>query len=435
MTRFADSFAIATGGATFYRNRLKALLAKGMDPKAAEAQAFEDFRQIAEESQQSSNPNRISAQQASGAGRVILAWANTPMQYARIQKRSAQDLINGRGDWKTNVSKIVYYGAIQNLIFNALQQAVFALGFGEDEEEKDIKKNEKVYRIANGMIDSQLKGLGIGGAAVVALKTALMELGKQHAKNRPAYEEATFDLLGFSPPLGSKIQKINSGLRSFSWNMKDMKEKGFSLDNPAYLAGAQITTGLTNIPLDRVVKKINNVRGIVNEQSALWQKVALGLGWSTWDVGLGYYGGFDAAKVLTADEEKAKEIDTMKKLTKTKEQVDMLLDLGLTKKEIKALGKEQARVEKIIELQKAEVTPEVKPKAKVEDVKEEPKVKIKPKNESAERKLRRQFDSIKDENKPDQVKTLLKFGLSKKEIRDLQYEKNRVNKILELMNN
>jgi len=437
MTRFADSFAIATGGSTFYRNRVKALVGKGMEQKAAEAQAFEDFRQIAEESQQSSNPNRISQQQASGAGRVILAWANTPMQYARIQKRAGQDLINGRGDWKTNVSKIVYYGAVQNLIFNALQQAVFALGFGEDdEEEMDAKKSEKISRVANGMIDSQLKGLGIGGAAVVALKSTLMELGKQHAKDRPAYEEAVFDLLGFSPPLGSKVQKINGGLRSFSWNMKDIQSKGFSLDNPAYLAGAQITTGLTNIPLDRVVKKINSMRGIVNEQSALWQKVALSLGWSTWDVGLGYYGGFDAAKVLTPEEEKVKEIDDMKKLTKTKEQIDMLLDLGLTKKEIKALGKEQARVEKIIELQNAEAKPKEEAKVKKE-IKEEakptPEVKAKPKTESAERRLRRQFDSIKDENKPDQVKTLLKFGLSKKEIRDLQYEKNRVEKILELM--
>ena len=438
MTRFADSFAIATGGSTFYRNRVKALVAKGMEQKAAEAQAFEDFRQIAEESQQSSNPNRISQQQASGAGRVILAWANTPMQYARIQKRAAQDIANGRGDWKTNVSKIVYYGAVQNLIFNALQQAVFALGFGEDEDEEqqDAKKSEKISRIANGMIDSQLKGLGIGGAAVVAIKSALMELGKQHAKNRPAYEEAVFDLLGFSPPLGSKIQKINGGLRSFSWNMKDIKNKGLSLDNPAYLAGAQITTGLTNIPLDRVIKKLNSMRGIVSEQSSLWQKVALGLGWSTWDVGLGYYGGFDAAKVLTPEEEKVKEIDDMKKLTKTKEQVDMLLDLGLSKKEIKALGKEQVRVEKIIELQNAEANPKEEVKVK-EEIKEEtkptPKVKAKPKNESAERRLRRQFDSIKDENKPDQVKTLLKYGLTKKQIRALQYEKNRVNKILELM--
>ena len=438
MTRFADSFAIATGGSTFYRNRVKALVGKGMEQKAAEAQAFEDFRQIAEESQQSSNPNRISQQQASGAGRVILAWANTPMQYARIQKRSAQDLVNGRGDWKTNVSKIVYYGAIQNLIFNSLQQAVFALGFGEDEdeEEMDAKKSEKISRVANGMIDSQLKGLGIGGAAVVALKSTLMELGKQYSKDRPKYEEAVFDLLGFSPPLGSKVQKINGGLRSFSWNMKDIKDKGLSLDNPAYLAGAQITTGLTNIPLDRVIKKLNSMRGIVSEQSSLWQKVALGLGWSTWDVGLGYYGGFDAAKVLTPEEEKVKEIDDMKKLTKTQEQIDMLLDLGLTKKEIKALGKEQVRVEKIIELQNAEAKPKEEIKIK-EEIKEEtiptPEVKAKPKNESAERRLRRQFDSIKDENKPDQVKTLLKFGLTKKQIRTLQYEKNRVNKILELM--
>jgi len=439
MTRFADSFAIAAGGSTFYRNRVKSLVAKGMEQKAAEAQAFEDFRQIAEESQQSSNPNRISAQQASAAGRVILAWANFPMQSARIQKRAGQDLINGRGDWRTNVSKIVYYGAIQNLIFNSLQQAVFALGFGEDDEDKDAKKNDKVSRIANGMIDSQLKGLGIGGAAVLALKSTLMELGKQYAKKRPEYDEAVFDLLNFSPPLGSKVQKIRGGLRSFSWNMKDMKEKGFSLDNPAYLAGAQVVTGLTNVPLDRIAKKINNVRGIVNEQSALWQKVALGLGWSTWDLGLGYYGGFDAAKVLTAEEEKVKEIDNMKKLTKTKEQVDMLLDLGLSKQEVKALGKEQNRVEKIIELQNAEAEPkkeaEVKEEIKEETkpTKPEPTLKPKVKTVSAEARLRRQFDSIKDENKPDQVKTLLKFGLSKKEIRALKYEKNRVEKILELM--
>ena len=218
--------------------------------------------------------------------------------------------------------------------------------------------------------------------------------------------------------------------------MKDIKDKGFSLDNPAYLAGAQITTGLTNIPLDRVIKKLNSMRGIVSEQSSLWQKVALGLGWSTWDVGLGYYGGFDAAKVLTPEEERVKEIDDMKKLTKTQEQIDMLLDLGLTKKEIKALGKEQVRVEKIIELQNAEAEPKKEAKVK-EEIKEEtkptPEIKAKPKTESVERRLRRQFDSIKDENKPDQVKTLLKFGLTKKQIRELQYEKNRVNKILELM--
>jgi hypothetical protein len=141
MTRFADSFAIATGGATFYRNRIKKYIKEGMDQKLAEEKAFDDFRALAEESQQSSDPSKISLQQASAAGRVILAWANTPMQYARIQKRAAQDLLAGRGDWKTHVSKIAYYGFVQNLIFNALQQALFAIGFGDSEdEEEDAKK-------------------------------------------------------------------------------------------------------------------------------------------------------------------------------------------------------------------------------------------------------------------------------------------------------
>ena len=57
-------------------------------------------------------------------------------------------------------------------------------------------------------------------------------------------------------------------------------------------------------------------------------------------------------KVLTPEEQAVEDVITMKKETKTKEQVDMLLDLGLTKKEIKALGKEDLRVRKIIELQK-----------------------------------------------------------------------------------
>ena len=47
---------------------------------------FRDFREIAENSQQSSRTDKISQQQASDLGRVILAFANTPMQYMRIQK-------------------------------------------------------------------------------------------------------------------------------------------------------------------------------------------------------------------------------------------------------------------------------------------------------------------------------------------------------------
>ncbi len=357
LTRYADSFAIASGGSTFYRNRINKYIKEGMSKELATEKAFQDFRLIAEESQQSSSPDKISMQQASAAGRVILNWANTPMQYVRIQKRAIQDLIAGRGDAKVHMSRIAYYGVMQNLIFNAMQQALFAIGFGDDEddEEKSAAKkkqdNKKIARVANGMIDSQLKGLGIAGAGMVAVKNTLMKIYEESGKKRPEYEKAAIEALSFSPAISSKYRKIVGGLKSFSWNMKEMKQKGFSLDNPAYLAGAQIITATTNIPIDRVIKKANNIRGILSEQSQMWQKVILFGGWSTWDVGLPYYGGWDKPVEPTPAELKRQEIDVMKRDTSTTEQTQMLLDLGLDKKQIKALRYEDARVKKIIELQ------------------------------------------------------------------------------------
>lgn len=105
-------------------------------------------------------------QQASDAGRLILAFGNTPMQYARLIKKASMDLVNGRGDWKTNTSKILYYAVVQNVIFNALQNALFTMLFDDDDE----IPQDKVVRVGNGMMDSLLRGLGIGGAAASTVK-------------------------------------------------------------------------------------------------------------------------------------------------------------------------------------------------------------------------------------------------------------------------
>ena len=80
----------------------------------------------------------LSQQLRSPLGRYILAFKNTPMQYARLMKKAWLDIINGRGDFKTNLSKIIYYGVVQNLIFNALQAALgVMIGSEDDEEEND----------------------------------------------------------------------------------------------------------------------------------------------------------------------------------------------------------------------------------------------------------------------------------------------------------
>ena len=349
-TRYADSFAIASGGATFYRNRVESLVEQGVDRKAAEEQAFNDFRAIAEENQQSSSPSKISQQQRSLIGRIILQFGNTQLQYVRIQKRAVQDLVNKRGDWKSNISKIVYYGAMQNLLFNALQSGLAWALFDDDEDDEELtekNKEQKFERTINGAIDSQLKGLGIQGAVIAGVKNALMTIAEQADKKSPKFEEALDDLLSIAPALGSKIRKLKSAARTVSWNRKEIKEKGFSMDNPAYLAGAQVISAAFNIPLDRAVMKMNNMRNILNPATENWQKVALALGWSGWDVGLPYFGLAEEKPVLTETEKQTKKLFDLNK----SDQVKMLLDLGLTKKEIRALTKEDQRVKEIIKLQ------------------------------------------------------------------------------------
>ena len=58
-TQIADSFAIASGGATFFRNRVNSYVKQGYTQTEAETKAFQDFQEITEESQQSSRPDMI----------------------------------------------------------------------------------------------------------------------------------------------------------------------------------------------------------------------------------------------------------------------------------------------------------------------------------------------------------------------------------------
>ena len=281
-TQIADSFAIAMGGASFIRNRINGYMSEGMTEADAKEKAFLDFQEIAEETQQSSRPDRISQQQASPLGRIILAFANTPMQYMRLSKKAFLDLKNGRGDVKTNVTKIIYYTAVQNIIFSSLQAALFAIAFDEDE---DAEENKKI-RVANSMLDSILRGLGVYGAIASTLKNIGAEVYSQSNKNRPDYTVAAQRALSISPPIDSKMRKIMSASRAFSYKTTREKMKGFGLDNPAFYAGGQIVSAGFNVPLDRVIKKADNIRVALDNETKMWQSIALMLGYSQWDLGL-----------------------------------------------------------------------------------------------------------------------------------------------------
>ena len=133
-----------------------------MTEAQAKDKAFADFAKTSEESQQSADPALISQQQAGPLGRLILAFQNTPMQYARLIKKAVLDLKNGRGDVKTNISKILYYGVLQNIIFSTLQSGLFALAFDDEEDEELTQKLEnKKLRALNTSLDSLLRGGGV----------------------------------------------------------------------------------------------------------------------------------------------------------------------------------------------------------------------------------------------------------------------------------
>ena len=251
-TQIADSFAIASGGATFFRNRVKTYTKDGMTQKEAEAQAFLDFREIAEESQQSSRPDRISQQQAGPLGRIILAFANTPAQYARLIQKASSDLYNRR--------------------------ALFAMAF-DDEEASDENKDKKYTGIVNGMADSLLRGIGFHGAAISTLKNVIIKLSEGAEA-----QDAAIEALDISPPVSSKIGKLRSAGRTWDWNKKEILKKGWSFDNPAWLAIGQVVSASTNIPLDRGIRKLQNLKDASDAENEEWMRIANVLGWQKWEL-------------------------------------------------------------------------------------------------------------------------------------------------------
>ena len=283
-TRIADSFAIASGGSTFYRNRINTYKKQGLSEAQAKEKAFKDFKEISEVSQQSANVTKISMEQSSSLGRLVLAFANTPMQYARLQKSAIKDLANGRGDYKTNFSKVMYYGFVQNLMFNALQNALFT-NIWEDNPDP-IKEDMKKARIANGMADSILRGMGIGGAAFSTIKNVMLKVKSESEKSRPDYNKAASEVFDFIPPIDTKIRKLRNTATSFKYDIDDMRNMSLTdIDNPVYLAGANVISAATNFPADRIIRKTQNMKGVLTDEMEMWQRIARFAGWSEWEIG------------------------------------------------------------------------------------------------------------------------------------------------------
>jgi hypothetical protein len=123
-------------------------------------------------------------------------------------------------------------------------------------------------------------------------------------------------LLQFSPPISSKISKIRQALWQF--NSKKRREQitemgPFNIDNPAYEAGAKVVSATTNIPLDRVLQKYDNISQAMAEETEWWQTIAMLAGWPGWQLGVE-----DQDTVNTGSKSKSKVKTRKRKIKKRK---------------------------------------------------------------------------------------------------------------------
>ena len=328
-TRIADSFAIAMGGSGFYRNRYNKYIKEGLSKAKAKEKAWLDFQEIAEETQQSSRPDLISQQQAGPLGRIILAWQNTPMQMTRLMKKKLSDLVNRRrkeGQTQmqsdiSNVSGILYYGAMQNIWFMTLQSGLAWMMFGSDMEDKMEKKE---HQVMNGALDTLLRGTGIYGAALSTLKNTILRYKEEQEKPKWKREKGNVivEAINLSPPIGSKVRKVWQAIRTWHYDPghKVSKELGLRIENPDLHAISNIIEAATNIPLARIVNKANNLEEAITGNHETWQRIAMITGWNRWNVDVKdeeLVKARDVVKEKKKEEKKTKSEDKKEKGVKT----------------------------------------------------------------------------------------------------------------------
>ena len=142
------------------------------------------------------------------------------------------------------------------------------------------------------MIDSIVRGTGLYGAVAVGLKNTYREYIKQDAKGwKGDHAYTLIELANVSPPLGSKARKVYAAIQEYKFNKALIAERGWSLTAdgkvniaPNYMILANLVSAGANIPLDRAIVEINGIAESLDNRNTAMQRIALLLGFRTWDV-------------------------------------------------------------------------------------------------------------------------------------------------------
>jgi hypothetical protein len=180
-----------------------------------------------------------------------------------------------------------------------------------DDDEEDERWLKKKERMINGSIDSVLRGTGVWGAVFATLKNMGIKWHEQRDKGWNKDESAVLmEMLNVSPPLGIKARKMVNAEKTLNYNKNVIEEMNtFDIDNPQWSAVTNYIESTTNIPLNRLYNKTQNVRESLDNQHNALERVLMFGGWSKWNLGIG-------------DSEKIKEVkETVKKKKKEESKI------------------------------------------------------------------------------------------------------------------
>ena len=206
-----------------------------------------------------------------------------------------------------------------------------------------------------------------------------------------------------------------------------------------------VLSSTLNIPLDRLILKMNNVKFALDSDEETWKRIAAALGYPEWQ--LRSAGELEDYKQLRKQEKKdhknlqkwevidGDEIESLKK----DQQVNILTEIGLSKEEIKDLKYEEDRVNRILE----EYEKDEKKVTKILEKNRTATAPIVEEEKEEEKKVEKKTERkkiLKDDRttaqtrlyklrKADQVDTLASLGLSDAQIKALKYEEDRVREI------
>ena len=126
-------------------------------------------------------------------------------------------------------------------------------------------------------------------------------------------------MLNVSPPLGIKARKLVNAEKTLNYNKKVIDEmKTFDIDNPQWSAYTNYIESTTNMPLNRLYNKTQNVRESLNNQHGALERVLMFSGWSKWNLGIGDSEKIKKIKKKKDSNEKMYKRETYKRETYTR---------------------------------------------------------------------------------------------------------------------